>query len=247
MSFQTLAKSLATLMAANGLGATSTDGAVTNPPAGTTDGTKTPEELEAKEAAAAAAKAAADAAAAAAANPGTGDGATPLGKSMTFTLEDGTQIEAFDGGEMLKALSERVDSDGESVKKLLGQTIMLLSTQNGQIAELTKSLTEAGALVKSQGETITTLRADFDALRNEPAGRKSVTNPAGAGGGTPLAKSLNNGGDGDGLPPNEFLAKCLDLQKEGRMTLQEVATAEAAIGSGVAVPDGIRTKVFSTK
>jgi len=234
MSFENLTKSLATLMQAAGLASSAAaTGAAVNPPA---DGaaTKTPEQLEAEEAAAAAAAAAA----------GTG---TTLAKSLELTLEDGTKVEAFDGGEMLKALGDRMDASDTAVKQLLGQTIMLISTQSGQIADLTKALGESSALVKSQGETITTLLADFDALRNEPAGRKSVTNPAGAAGGTPLVKSMNNGGGDEGLPPNEFLAKCLSLQKDGRMTLQEVATAEAAIGSGVSVPDSIVSKVFSTK
>lgn len=233
MSFETLAKSMATMMIASGLAAAPAVDAAA--PGAALE--KTPEQLEAEEAALA--KSLSD-------SDGIG-GAAPAGKTITFTLENGDEVEAFDGGAMLKALGDRLDTSDTAVKQLLGQAVMLIGAQGQQLAEMTKSLTEAGALVKTQGETITALRTDFDALRNEPSGRKSVSTPAPAAGGQ-MAKSLQNGDDDEaGMQPREFLAKCLGLQKDGRMSLQEVAMAEAAIGSGLAVPDGIRNKVFSTK
>lgn len=233
MSFESLTKSLESLMAASGLGATT---GIENTVA------KTPEQLEADEAAAAAA--AADLAKSQTGAEGLGV-AAPATTTIKLTLEDGSELEAFDGGEMLKSLGERLDATEGNVTQLLGQAVMLLGAQSGQIAELAKSFTEASVLVKEQGETITALRADIDALRNQPAGRKSVANPGNVDGGAPLIKSLNTGDDQKGMQPQEFLAKCLTLQKGGKMSLQEVAIAEAAIGSNVAVPDAIRSKVFS--
>jgi hypothetical protein len=149
---------------------------------------------------------------------------------------------------LLKALGERIDGSETVIKQLLGQAVMIIGAQGEKLDTLTKSLEASGVLVKEQGETIATLRADLDAVRNQPGGRKSVTNPANVDGSALLVKSLNTDDDQKGgLPTQEFLAKCLSLQKEGRMSLQECAIAEAAIGSGVAVPDGIRAKVFSTK
>lgn len=230
MSFETLAKSMATMMIASGLAAAPAVDAAA--PGAAPE--KTPEQLEADEAALA--KSLADAAPIAGA---------PAAKTITLTLDDGTEVDAFDGAEMLKALGDRLDTSDTAVKQLLGQAVMLIGAQGQQLAEMTKSLTEAGALVKTQGETITALRTDFDALRNEPSGRKSVSAPPAGG---QMAKSLQNGDEDEaGMQPREFLAKCLGLQKDGRMSLQEVAMAEAAIGSGLAVPDGIRNKVFSTK
>lgn len=175
-----------------------------------------------------------------------GDGqATALVKSLAVTevVVNGETFESMDAGEILKSLgglAGHIDAQEGEIKQALGQAVMVMATQSQQISTLTKSLSDQGDLVKS-------LRADLDAFRAAPAGRKGVTNPAGVSAAAPLIKSLGQGDAGEGMQPQEFLAKCLTLQKDGKLSLQEVAYAEAAIGSGAAVPESITSKVFSTK
>lgn len=191
--------------------------------------TKTPEQLEAEEAAAANAAAAAT-------------GTTPA--ALTGTLADGTPFQAVDGNKLIedlqKSMTERMDAGHAETEQVLRQAVEVMSAQGAKIIELSKSLGETGALVGK-------LRTDLDEMRNQPAGRMSVTTP-GAGG--DMNKSLENGGTGgqlEGMKPREFLAKCLSMHKTGALSLQDVTMAEAAINSNMEVPANIRTKVFSSK
>jgi len=164
---------------------------------------------------------------------------------MTLVLEDGTEVEALDGMEMLKALGERLDHTESQATTALGMAVALLQGQQATIGELAKSFATQTEAFNEQTELVKSLRADLDAVRNAPAGRKSVTVPVIPAG--TMNKALDNDANEKGLPPQEFLAKCLDLQKVGKLSLQEVALAEAAIGSGVAVDPSIVAKVFQPK
>lgn len=177
-----------------------------------------------------------------------------MGKSFSATSENGEKFEAIDATDLLKSFCEelksfssRLEGNEGKTQEVLGKAIEIISGQGASIATLTKSLTEQSAAIAEQAEMVKSLRADIDVLRNAPAGRKSVANPAQVSTDSPLAKSLSNDGKSEGMKSQEFLAKCLDLQRNGRMSLQEVAMAEAAIGSNVAVPEPIVTKVFSSK
>jgi len=167
-----------------------------------------------------------------------GDG---MAKSFTMELEGGEQVQAFDGVELMKSLAAVIDSNEKVAVEAMGKAVMIIGTQSGQIAELTKSLAAATDLITTQGETMAAMRADLNVVRNQPTGRRSIASPVQAS--AEMAKSLTTE-QAQEMPAGEFLAKCLSLQKDGEMSLQEVAMAEAAIGSGVAVPDSIRNKVF---
>lgn len=71
---------------------------------------------------------------------GAGDGGTPsdeaLVKSFSFTLEDGTQVDAVDGAEMLKALEMRIEKDGKELGEVLGSMTTMLKSMSAQIAAL---------------------------------------------------------------------------------------------------------------
>lgn len=194
---------------------------------------------------------------------GTGEGeGESLGKSFTLELENGEEVEAFDATQLLKSMNARLVATeqglaaaGQGIKAtedqavaVIGKAVEIITAQGGVIADLKKSLDTQSTTVTEQAELIKSLRADLDELRNQPAGRKSVTNPVQVSADATLAKSINTIGEGEqkGLPPAEFLAKCLSMQKSGKLTMQECILAEAAIGSGVPVDQAIVTKVFST-
>lgn len=264
MSMQDLVKSLGTLSKAQALDTTTQAAAApATAPATTTTTTTTtesaaagagaPETAPAAAAPAAAAPAAADPAKVVVVGAGAatdaimkalaaaeGDG---MAKSFTMELEGGEQVQAFDGVELMKSLAAVVDANEKVAVEAMGMAVMTISAQSGQIAELTKSLTAASELINTQGETMAAMRADLDNVRNQPTGRRSIASPVQAS--AEMAKSMTpEQAKAQEMPTGEFLAKCLSLQKDGSMTLQEVAMAEAAIGSGVAVPDSIRNKVF---
>lgn len=195
-----------------------------------------------------------------------GDGEeTELGKSLTLVLEDGTEVEALDASDLLKSLLGRVGDLSKSMGAVDGRltgyeaevgevmtgAIGLIKAQGEMLVELQKSFADQGAQLAKSLETIDgqngliqSLRTDLDVVRNQPAGRKSVGNPAEVSAASPLVKSLQNS-EGMGMPPQEFLAKCLELQKGGILSLQDCALAEAAIGSNVPVSPAIVSKVFS--
>lgn len=137
-----------------------------------------------------------------------------MGKSFRFTLENGEEVEAVDGTEMIKSLLQRFDTTEESMTKALGVAV---------------------DLIKSQGEAIEALQADVKRLSGEGRGRKTVVNvaervPAAA----PLQKS-----EPEGMKADEFMAKALTAQKEGRLTALDVAKAEGYLLKGLAVPADI--------
>ncbi len=182
-----------------------------------------------------------------------GDGDDELGKSFTLVLEDGQEVEGFDGTKLLKSLRQRVMTSEASIKSaaeeaVQGQSAMakaieVIAAQDAHLTNLAKSFGDQVKTITEQSELIKSLRADLDEVRNQSAGRRSVINPSQVSTANPLVKSLKN--DEEGLQPQEFLAKCLDLQRDGKMSLQEVAMAEAAIVSNVAVHASIVNKVFS--
>jgi len=156
---------------------------------------------------------------------GDGDGADgdggdgePLTKSFTLKLEDGTEIEAQDGTELVKALGARLDATESS---------------------MTKALESAIGLIKGQGELIKSLHEQIKKLGGEGRGRRAVVSvvekPAP---GSALAKS-----EPGALTGEEFLAKALDAQKAGRITSLDVATAEACLNRGERVPAHIIQRV----
>jgi hypothetical protein len=149
----------------------------------------------------------------------------PLAKSLTVTLEDGTKIEAEDGTELVKALTEnlgaltnRFDSSESVMVKALGQTVSLL---------------------KAQSALITGLQAQVKAMAGEGRGRKAVVSLVEKPAGGTLAK----GGDG-GISPDDFMAKAESQWKAGKISGQEIAFIESAFNRGqFTLPPALISKV----
>ena len=147
-----------------------------------------------------------------------GEGATdakPMGKSFSFETADGEKIEAIDATEMLKSLGDRLEAreaQDESLQKTLQKAVELIGTQ--------------AAMLKS-------LQAKVDKLSAQGRGRVSTIvadKPA------DMQKAM--GGD-PGWSKGDLLAKALSAQKEGRLTVGDVAMVEASINHGMAPPPEI--------
>lgn len=155
-------------------------------------------------------------AAAAAGTDGDGDGDNDLGKSFSFTLEDGNVVEAIDGTALVKALMERQERGEADVTKALGMTV-----------DLIKSLqTQVGALQTQVGK-----------LASSGTGRKAVLSVS------ERPSVLRKSQEEEGIPAGEFLAKCLVAQAAGKITAADVSRAESYVNHGLQVPAEIVARV----
>lgn len=152
---------------------------------------------------------------------GDGDGDETMGKSFALKLDDGTELEAIDGTELVKSLMARVESNEGTVMKALGTAVDLLG---------------------KQGDMIKSLQDEVKKLAGEGRGRKTVVSvsekPVA---GATMAKSQ---GAADGLSANEFMAKALAAQASGRLTGLDVARAESALNKGLPVPQDVVNRVI---
>jgi hypothetical protein len=147
------------------------------------------------------------------------DEGVPMAKSFKFTLEDGTEVEAQDGSELVKSLGERLDATETTMAKALGQAV---------------------DLIKGQGEMIKSMQDQIKKLSGEGRGRKavvSIVEKPGPGEGV-MAKS-----ESQGMSHEQFFAKALTAQKEGRLSGTDIAIAESCLNRGEAIPANIVARV----
>lgn len=146
-----------------------------------------------------------------------GNGGEPMAKSFSFTLEDGTVIEAQDGTELVKSLMGRVDA------------------RDQQFLKAFESLT---TVVKAQDQLIKSLQGDIKKFSGEGRGRKAVVTPVSKpAAGAPAVPAK------EGMTGQEFMTKCMDALGAGRITSVDVSRAESALNRGVPVPQDIVARV----
>lgn len=142
-----------------------------------------------------------------------------MAKSFKFTLEDGTEVEAQDGSELVKSLQDRVEK-----------------TEGNMF----KALETAVSLIKGQGDLIKSMQDQIKKLGGEGRGRKavvSVVEKPGPGEGV-MAKS-----EPTGMSHDQFFAKALAAQREGRLSGTDIAIAESCLNRGEAIPQNIVQRV----
>ena len=105
---------------------------------------------------------------------GTKARARPMVKSFKLQLEDGSEMEAFDGTEMVKALTERIDADNEKFLKSFGSALELVTQLTKALTETRGDLASTKEDVKSQKETIETLQKSLKSLGAQGRGRMST-------------------------------------------------------------------------
>lgn len=148
-----------------------------------------------------------------------GEGGDELAKSFKVKLEDGTEIDAFDGSALLKSLTDRVEASEATIA--------------GALQGVVKVVTSQTALIKS-------LQGEIARLGGEGKGRKAVITLHDKPGASDLAKSLGGeggqGGESEGLSGEDFMLKALDAQKVGKLTGLQVSIAENHINMGQQPP-----------
>jgi hypothetical protein len=147
------------------------------------------------------------------------DGDKPMSKSLgVVTLENGEQVDAIDGTELVKSLMARVE------------------TSEGQMQ---KALEGAVGLIKSQGAMIKSLSEQVSKLAGAGRGRKAVVTvtektPAG----TPMNKS-----EAAGMTGQEFMAKALSAQAAGKILAKDVSAIEMYLNRGMQIPEHLIARV----
>lgn len=156
---------------------------------------------------------------------GDGDGDEGMAKSFSLKLEDGTEVDAIDGTELVKSLIDRFDAQEDTLAKALGGMVDLL-----------KSNAET---VRAQGALIKSLQGDMKRLGGEGRGRKTVVSVAEK----PVAETLAKS-EPEGMNANEFMAKALSAQQAGKITGLDVSVAETSLNKGLPVPTNIVRRVL---
>lgn len=142
-----------------------------------------------------------------------------MGKSFNLTLADGSEVQALDATELLKALGARQDGVEQALTKALGITIDTMNTQS--------------AMIKS-------LQDDVTRLSNAGRGRKTAVTIVEKTDANALVKS-----EPTGMAPIEFMAKALELQESGKLSGLDVSRAESYLNRGLEIPAEIRAKVMA--
>lgn len=144
----------------------------------------------------------------------------PMAKSIS-AMVDGEEVEAIDATDLLKSLDTRI---------------------GGVESVLAKALASTMTTIKTQGEMIKSLQSQMTKLASTGKGRKTVLSviekpEAGA---ETLQKS-----DPVGLTNQEFMLKANEAFSAGKLTGQELTTADVAIRMGQPIPSNIITKALS--
>lgn len=141
----------------------------------------------------------------------------PMAKSLKVTTETGEQVDAIDATELIKSLTDQVETLGGK----------LTATETN----LAKALTDTLTLVKGQSQLIKSMSERLDALGKTGGGRKAVLTVH-----EPLAKS-QAAAEPEGIKPQELLTKAMVAQKEGRLMAHQVSAVETYINRGAPVPE----------
>lgn len=140
-----------------------------------------------------------------------------LGLKPTKVTVAGKDVEAFDGTVL--------------VKSLIAQNTAL----SGQMSEAEQVMKSLAGMNKALIKQVTELRKSVDALAGQPRGRRSAVVTLPDGGQPPKQEAIK---------PDQFMAKCLDAMRAGKINAGEVAEANAFVNSGLAPSESLIAKVM---
>lgn len=152
----------------------------------------------------------------------TEDDEPPMAKSFKVKLEDGTEVEATDGAELIKSLTARLDASEGEMAKAFGGAVALIKSQS--------------AVLKQQGELLKSLSEQVKKLGGEGRGRKAVVTVSEKQT-EPLAKSES------GMTAQQFLLKANSAFDGGKLSGMELTTIDVALRSGQPVDPALIQKV----
>lgn len=148
------------------------------------------------------------------------DGKPVMAKSFKLTLEGGEEVDAIDGSELIKALTDRIEANETS-------TLGALKT--------------AVQVIVAQGELVKSLQAEVGKLAASGKGRKAVIAITER----PVTEELKKSDTSDSMSGDEFMAKAILAQTAGAINGTQVAIAESFINSNKAPPADIVQAVLA--
>lgn len=143
-----------------------------------------------------------------------------LGKSFGVTLADGTEVEAYDGTEMIKALS----AENASLRGQTGELLKGLQLTAGMVKQ-------QGERIAAQGDLIKSLRGDIAKLATAGRGRAAVLSIH--------EKPTGEPAKPEGISPGDLMAKAMVAFEKNAITGLDVARIEARLGVGAQPPADI--------
>jgi hypothetical protein len=160
-----------------------------------------------------------------------------LGKSFRLTLEDGTEMEAFDGSQMVEALSAQIKAtktaraqDNEMYMKSFGSTLDLVKSLTTAVAESQKDIES----LKAENGT---LQKSLKALGTQGRGRVSTVTVLDKPNATPRQESAPT--------RPEILAKAMSALSARRITGEEATRVEAALNAGAVPQKEVLERIFA--
>lgn len=168
-----------------------------------------------------------------------------MAKSFSIQTEDGATIQVQDASDMLKSLTTRLDEHAASTQVTLESVVSVVKGQGELLKSLTDKLLASEKTVSEQSDLIKSLRGDMEKLGTTGAGRKSVLAVAERHTATStdvMAKAAMP----EGVTTDDFFAKALDMQREGRLTGVDISLAESCVNSGRPIPEPLVKRVLGT-
>lgn len=168
-------------------------------------------------------------------DPGNGNGDgddKPMAKSFMLSLDDGSQMEAFDGTEMIKSLTDRLElseralaTNEEQVLKSLNIAVDMISAQSVQM--------------KDQGALIKSLQNQVTALSKSGRGRTSTLVPHEK----PALEAVMAKSHAASMGRDEILAKSLTAMQSGRITGLEASGIENRLNMNIAIDPALLSRI----
>lgn len=165
-------------------------------------------------------------------------------KSFTMKAEDGSTVEVVDSSELIKSLTDRLDTADQNTLAAFEGVTTLLKSLGSSLKSAVEKITSQDTVIQEQGTLIKSLKDDLGKVSSQGAGRRAVltiSEPSHASASTVMAK----GGMPEGVTVDNFFAKAFDMQKAGKITGVDIAIAESALNSGMDVPANIVQRVLS--
>lgn len=156
------------------------------------------------------------------------DMAKALGvEPMEIVGEDGSKQKAYDGLQVLKAMSVRMQATEGDIASALGAAA---STMQGMRKQLT-----------AQDELVKSLQEQVSVISDQGKGRKAVLSVLDKPGGTETALAKS-----ESLTGQEIMSKAMSAQKSGAITGVEVARLDSYLGRGITPPGDLLAKIGLT-
>lgn len=143
--------------------------------------------------------------------------------TKSYTLKDeetGEERQFVDASDLLKAMQDTINEQGEQLAALKPSVVKVLGAQN--------------ALIKSLVGQVGDLHGKLNELSGQGRGRKSVLTIAERP--EQKAEEIRKSIEGDTMNGQEFLAKCDALFSAGKLTGIQISMAEACINAGQQPP-----------